>query len=532
MTARAVALLALATVGALAYDPAALAAEPKAVILLGGAIVVGALGATRLLPIAATVPVLVWCVLGVWWGGAALGAAGIALAACALPRDERLELARAACLVVGGGAGTIALMSWLAGARGMWLHGAMGNPDWLGLLLAVTLVPSIFAGLRRPWVAASVALQLVGWALAGSRTAWLALPVGLAVAMVGARRRVGRGLVAALIAASLTAALLPASSTRHGVSGALAGRLWIWKGSLHAAFHALPFGTGARGFPAAYLIAQGHLLAPLGVADAAHRYVYATTAHNEWLHALAATGIAGALLLAVAVATGIDRVARGFPAGAGATAALAIGATGDVPLHVPAVAIVAALIWATAPRRGLPYPRLVAGALLLACALSIGTQVRDWRVTRTLAHARHALPAARAELLSRAVALAPRSADAEFAWGVDQLERGQLEPALASLDKARTLSETVATDVAIGNALVELKRPAQARDAYRRALALDPGSFRAHANLATALVRLGALDNASHELGLAKRLYPGNPKLGRIRTALEHARLDRASGRP
>ncbi len=532
MSPRAIALFALATVAALAYDPAALAAQPKTVLLLAAAIALAALAATRLTRLDTSLPLFSWCALSPWLGGAALGAAGVALVACGLPRDERIAVARATCLAVGGGAGAIATAQWVAGARGMHLHGAMGNPDWLGLLLAITLVPSLLSGIRRPWVALSIVLQLLGWLGAESRAAWLALPVGVLVAFVAPRHRIGRVLVPALIAASLAAALLPTGAARAGLAGALAGRFWIWKSSLAAAIHAFPWGTGVAGFPAAYLGEQGRLLAHLDVADASHRFVYATTAHNEWLHALAALGGAGLLLLGISVATGIDHVARHWPAGAGATAALAVGASADVPLQLPAIAVVAALIWATAPRLRLAYPRAIAVGMLVLCAISVTGQVRAWRATRAITHARDALPAERARLLAHAAALAPRSADAQFQWGSDQVERGDLEAGLASLERARAISETVSTDIAIGNALVRLGRLARARDSFRRALSFDPGSFRAHANLAVALVGLGALDDAARELGLATRLFPGHPKLALVRRALERARLERASGAP
>ena len=87
------------------------------------------------------------------------------------------------------------------------------------------------------------------------------------------------------------------------------------------------------------------------------------------------------------------------------------------------------------------------------------------------------------------------------------------EAAIADLTRSRPLLPQVATDVALGNALLAAGDPAAAAAAYRRALALHPGSFRAHANLVVALRRLGRDDEADRHLGIARRLLPGHPAL-------------------
>jgi tetratricopeptide (TPR) repeat protein len=537
-------LLALAMAGAVAFDPLALASEPKTVVLLVGAVVLAATAVTGKRRLVATWPLAFGCALSGWMllrGGRDL-AGGLVAALCfglslaALPRARRTTLALWACLLIGGGAGAITAFEWLRGARGMQLHGGMGNPDWLGLLMAVTLVPSGSALIRAararkrwaPLLLLATALQGFAWVVAESRAGWLALPVGAGVALAARRVRLGFPLCGALVVASVIGARLDLS-LGSGALGALAGRFWIWRSSLAAALHALPFGSGAQGFSNAYLIEQGHFLSALDVSVASRTFVHATTAHNEWLHVFTTLGVPGLVLLVAMLATGIDGAARRFPAGAGALGALAVGASADVPLQAPAILLVTALVMAAAPRLKRPTgaewgARAAALGVLVVCAVLLEGSVRQWRATRLSVRARDAAPAERASLLARAVALTPRSAEAELAWGLDQIERGELGAGVTTLERARSLSATVSTDVALGNALVSLGRHAEARTAFERALAKNPGSFRAHANLAVALSGLGNFAGAERELSLAERLWPGHPKLPLIRESIRRAR--------
>lgn len=503
-------------------------------LLLAIAIVLAALAATRKLRIALPLPLGLMFAFAVWTfvrgglssAGALLAAVVIASVAAGLPRAQRLELARDTSIAIGTGAAVIASVQWLRGARGMEFHGGLGNPNWLGLLLAITLVLTIFATASRRWLAAAVAVQLFAWAVAQSRAGWIALVAGLGIAWVARRRRVGIPLVAMLALASVVAARLHV--THHGgVLGALAGRFWIWKSSLAAAVHALPFGTGVDRFSDAYLVEQGRLLLGWDAAEASRTFVHATTAHNEWLHAFATLGAVGVVLLAALVALGIDATRRRFPAGAGALGALAVGASADVPLHVPAILVVTALLLSTARRAPLGGDRLVAIALVALCVAPLEASVRHWRTTRLMTDARDALPAARSALLHAAATLSPGSAEAQFAWGTDQVDRGDLEAGLTSLQRSRALSAAVSTDVAIGNALVALRRPGEARAAYARALGKNPGSFRAHANLAVALAELGDFPAAQRELALAQKLYPGHDKLPHIEETVRRLRLEK-----
>ena len=65
--------------------------------------------------------------------------------------------------------------------------------------------------------------------------------------------------------------------------------------------------------------------------------------------------------------------------------------------------------------------------------------------------------------------------------------------------------------------------------AYRQALRLNPGSFRARANLASTLTTLGELDAAARQLSGARELFPGHP---RLREMEERLRRRHAAERP
>jgi cytochrome c-type biogenesis protein CcmH/NrfG len=67
---------------------------------------------------------------------------------------------------------------------------------------------------------------------------------------------------------------------------------------------------------------------------------------------------------------------------------------------------------------------------------------------------------------------------------------------------------------------------ASSAEAYRRALELDPGSFRAHAGLAEALLAARDLDGADEQAAIAKRLMPGDARIRELLDRLHEARAD------
>lgn len=75
--------------------------------------------------------------------------------------------------------------------------------------------------------------------------------------------------------------------------------------------------------------------------------------------------------------------------------------------------------------------------------------------------------------------------------------------------------------VALGDLLMERERTAEARDAYRRAIADVPYLLDAHLGLARALEALGDLDGALRAYEQAARFDPGNPEIAEAVRRLE-----------
>lgn len=572
-----------ASLAALIYDPLAPAAASKRAVLLlvGLAALLAGLWRpavpARPLPRAA----LWWCGLVGWLALAAarsgplglqtlgtwVGATALLLCAVQGPRHRVRATARRVAQLVGGAAALWAVGEYVAGARGLQVHGGQGNPNWLGLLLALTLPLALEPGGRRRLAglaqAALVALQVAGLYLSHSRVAWAAATVA-GLLMIGGRPRAPGWVRPAVAAAmllflglaaplpSLGSPAAPPALAKAGPDGdvaagdkplpiAWAGRLWIWQTSLAAAAHELPLGTGLGGFAAAYLDAQGERLAGLPPRAASRRFLNATTAHNDWLE-LAVEGGPVALLLLLATwgsASLFHGAGRGvgWRAGSAVLVAGAICATGDSPLEQPAFLIVLVLVLAASPQRSggrLVFraansggtgsmPRASRRALvglrclvLLSAAMLLAPAVSAWLGARLSSRARDAAPVQRAALLARAARVDPRSGEIALARGLDALLLGEPAAALPELQRARGLLANIGTDVAIGNAELGLGHPDAAVAAYQRALRRHPGSFRAHANLAMAYGQLGAQQGARAHLAIARALQPGHPKLAEM----------------
>jgi len=527
---------------ALAYDPAAHAADPKrvAILLVAAAALAGwRRGGVHTLPPGA----LAWfafvalSALMMWVrqtpGDADLatyvGAATLLAAASLRPRDEIAATARLTALLIGAGAAAWALAQALARARGLGIHGGQGNPNWLGLLLAVTLPLSLSAAARARargravFVAAvaGVVAQLAALVLAQSRTAVVALVAAGVASVIAhpAASRAGRSLAIGTAAAMVgIAALL----VHAGALASLAGRLWIWRLSARAAADALPWGDGLGRFPAAFLGEQGHALAALPASEAARQFVNATTAHNDWLQTAVETGLPGVLALGAALVLGFRACRRsGALAEAATIVSFAIAAVADSPMRQPAILVLLVLALASAPRRA-SAPAAAAPARgthalracgLLAAAAVLPLATSAWLGARLATHARDAGPDQQFALLSRAAEIDPRSGEIAFALAMAELERAAPQAAALDLRKSGALLPQVATDVALGNALLAAGDADNAAIAYERALALNPGSFRAHVNLVVALRRLGRDDEADWHLRIARRLLPGHPAL-------------------
>jgi len=361
-------------------------------------------------------------------------------------------------------------------------------------------------------------MALAAFYLASSRTAWLAL--ALAALVFSRPRWRWLALVPVVGLVAIGAAL-------GGLADAWAGRIWIWRASLDVALGAQPFGLGVGDFPWAFLDAQGALLAGLDAPAAAVRFANAATAHQDWIEVAAHGGLPALLALAAAVAIALLDLGRRWRAGGACVLTVALCALGDAPLHQPGVIAPLALVLASSR----PWPsrrarQLAHAACLVAAVALLPAAARSWLSSRLLSRARSADLSERMTLLGRAVEIDPRSGEAALLQGLARLELGDATGALGELERSRGRLANLGTDVAIGNAHVVRGDPAQAIEAYRRALARHPGYFRAHANLAEALRRAGRLGEAERHLAIARQLQPGHPKLARIAEQLRKARID------
>jgi len=531
-----------AALALLAWDPAAPAADPKRALLL--LVVVGALATTP----RPSSPLLVPAAAPLFWAFVALaalslarahgpgwrdlatmaGAALLLLAASLRPREEAGAMARATATALGGGAALFTLGEALTGARAFGLHGGQGNPDWVGLLLAVTLPLSLAAlldaarGSRGERILALLVLpQIPALLLSQSRTAWIALAVAGLVTLADPRLPLKRNVAIALglpLGAAAIVLIAPGSA-----SHALAGRVWIWGLAARAAAGALPWGDGLGTFPARFLATQGDALSGLPAPEAARQFVNATSAHDDWLETAVEMGVPGLLLLAGAVGAGIIACRRaGARAEAATLIAFAVAAVADNPLKQPAVLAPVALALAGAPRTVLLWDRprragpVIVGAGLLAAAALLPIAASSWLGAHLATRARDADPQRKVALLSRAAEIDRRSGEIAFALGLARLEYGQPDAAIAELERSRSLLPQVAVEVALGNAHLRAGATADAVTSYERALRLDPGSFRAHTNLAVALRRLGRDGEAERHLHSARLVWPHHPALAEI----------------
>lgn len=567
---------------AIAWDPSARAAEPKRAAALLVAIGAIALSISRSRPDIRTSPrasradaawlgVLALSSVSALWGissglldlatWAAAGACAFASARAG--RAAALRTARVASLVAGGVASAWALIAFAAGARGFSIHAGQGNPNWLGLLIAVCLPVSLDVAARarrspsrgvRVACIALAAVQPAALWLSHSRVAWIAAGVSAAILLFGVRRR-RRALVTMATTLAIGAALVgvtvgvahraarPAAATAHvaapvdrahvedvPATRSLRGRAWIAARAASAAWRAGPFGAGLGRFGHAYLAAQGDALATMPPRPAARAFVNAGTAHDELLQLAVESGPLAAILAIVALGLGArDHRRARWHAGAAAVVALAICALADSPLRQPAVCLVFALQAAAAPRsrrvRSVRSHALVRVALLGACAWLLLVSTRAWLSTRALEAAKTAMPDARVAAFVKAARIDPTSGDAWLALGLAELAAGRPDEAADHLARADALVATVATRTALGEANLARGYVPAARDAYARAVAIDPGSLRAQVGLAESLRRLGDLDESDRHAHVARAVAPGDPRVAALLDRIAEERM-------
>ncbi len=539
-----------------AYDPRAEAAEPKRVLGLLIAALALAAWLTRRSPrraigwgARAGIAFVGVSSLSLAWGlpcgardlatfVAALGAGAIA---ARLGPLLGAQLARTTALLTGTLVATAAVGSALVGTRGLALHAGQGNPNWLGLLLAVTLPLSVDAAhaWRRSRTACAAALtatalELGALTVSHSRVGWGATLAALVFAGIVVAFRRKRWPRRAAGVAALAVFCVAGSAAAEGdvpADLALRGRAWIWHQTARAAASAAPFGAGLGRFGHVYLEAQGRELARLSPGQAARRFVNATTAHEEYLQAAVESGPVAALLLAWALLLGARAHARGrWLGGAAALIAVAVASLGDSPLRQPAVAIVTGLVLGVTVRgrRARAGPRRVAPLLLGLAAVTwlLFAATRGWLATRERSRANDASPMVRVSMLAKSTRLDPGSGECALELGLARLALGDADGALGELRRADELLADTGVRVAIGSALLAQGHPVEADGAYRRALAFDPGSFRARVGLAEALVDEGELDLAEIEALTARRSLPGDPRVRDVLDRIRERQMD------
>jgi hypothetical protein len=454
----------------LLWDPSAPAAAPKISALFIVALLWG--GSPRRLPPAAAcfLAFTAWMTwrspdfLG-WWAASALVLA-------ALGAGELRELIPRVSATVGGGASLLALCG----------IPTQGNPDWLGLVIAAALPFS-----RRWWL---ILLELAGLAVSRSRTAWLAALVALVVL---SRRRWLAAAALGIAAAAVVVGL---------AWGALAGRVWIWQHSALVAFrHPL---LGAGEFSSAFAAVQGETLRRLPLAEACRRFVYTPSAHDDYLQVAAEAGLPGLLLLVASLVL-CAHAHRRWPSALACLAAVAVAAVGDRPLAQPPILMLLALLIAAcpSPEGGTRWKPLL-------CAAGLALALPSWWAARLVTRAHDEDPPTRAATLMLAERLDPRSGPIAFEVGLAALERHDLDLAIGRFQTARRRFFQPATEVALGNALLEHGGAARAVEVYTHLLQLQPGSLRARLNLSEALRREGLPDDADREWSTARALWPGH----------------------
>ena len=422
------------------------------------------------------------------------------------------------------------------------VDGGHGNPNALGLVVVVCLPlaldtaalrwraarsAGLTRGVQRALVMALAACAGFALVVSQSRTAWLALGVAAMVFSQGKWRILSIPLFVGLGAAALRGDLVRAG----------AGRVHLAQVGLRAALDAAPLGGGLGAFPFAYLEAQSGVLAGETPVAAARLFLHAVTPHGDWLGLLVVGGVLG-MGLALACAWGAAARTRGRPAEAATLLVVAIAALGDDALVLPAVTVCVALTVSacradeachsggigSVPRRAIPW------LLVGASALFLPVVVRRYASQRCIHLAERVETDTEAHQmwLARARRIDPTDGEAALVSGLAFLAEGDSTQALVELHASDVRLANVGTKIAIGNAELGLDRPLLAVAAYREAARLDPGSFRAHANLVYAYTTMRAFDAAEAELSVARSLQPHHPKLARMADGLMRSRMDAA----
>ncbi|MCA9645927.1 MAG: O-antigen ligase family protein [Polyangiaceae bacterium] len=552
------------------WDPAATALAPKAlavcVLALCGAAWCAFRGAPLVLPspLGAAGLWVAWSCFSLLWGspgalvGLSFNIAALVLALVARATWSNKELRqqlRKLAVFLGVSTAAWALYQYAGGARGSYIHGGLGNPNWLGLSLALTLLLSIpqrsaLHSLRgRLAVALSLTPQLAALYLAQSRVAWVALVVALVVGLLRVSlqrldptriRAAKLGRLAPHLAwlCAMTAPLGAwgaAPSASGSWQAALAGRRFIWRSALEAMaqnpLKALT-GFGSGRFSEAFLEGQGALLGELSERSAARAFQALQSAHSDWLQTFLEHGLIGWALMVAWLWLSLRAVGTGkiWIHGEMFLAALAVCAIADAPLLQPGILVLALLVTAAIgtdafgriPRlRRLPIWWLALGLLAVGTRLTAG----HWLGERA-ATAAKAVPEERLSALARAVKLDPYSADTHFDFAVALLASDQPERSLEHAERSLQLSRSLGAELIRAKALSRLGRLKQAHVALLSARTISPGSFRVNLGLAAIELEQGEPGTAETSLNRAAAVLPGDSRIAPLRERIKQAKRD------
>lgn len=523
----AIALAVVAAVALLAYDPDALAVAPKRtglwLLAIGCSAIV--LASRERPPLSRAV--LAWCGFATWsaislvWGArigtldAALWLAPISIlfALRQMPLPAAQSSARWVALLSVAGTAMFALVGES--------HAGHGNPDWAAIGVAVAL-PLLFdlrdtpSGRMRLTHVAVIFLGIGALLVCRSRAAWLAALAGVWIMLLRYRRR------PRLVIVSAVAIVFVVLSANRAALTALDGRGWIWARTLGAIRDTTPIGIGLGNFATAFLSQQTEALAARA---SLHLFVEPTTAHNDWLQVTLEGGVPATLCFGLTLLFALRACWRAeWLGGLGTVVAFAVAAIGDTPLRQPLALVAFLFVVAAAPADAPPrrLPRVAPWLLLGIGSVALTLSLADWMGARIATRARRADPLERLESLTVAARLAPCSFDVAFERALAAHElRETTGPAIELLVAAHALRPTVGGEVAIGNSYFVAEQLALAKLHYERALALDPGSFRAAVNLGLTEVRLHHLEPARAALRRARAIYRYHPAADALAEAID-----------
>jgi O-antigen ligase len=243
----------------------------------------------------------------------------------------------------------------------MALYGTLGNPDWLGAFLALTL-PALIGSVmlaqqfwwRIAWFSAAV-VSLAMTVLTGSRAAMLATALTIAALTFLHASRWLRFAAMAIAALLLTVAVI-APQNRRSAATALHGRTVIWRAGISTPAPNPLLGSGPNTFSYLYPLRMGTYFGkhPEDVRFAS----YQRHAQNDFVEMYAETGLLGLGSLIAIGAVGTMLILRirsrdptnAIYAGTSLAALVAIGALAcfDFPLH-RAETWTLAWLWLTLP---------------------------------------------------------------------------------------------------------------------------------------------------------------------------------------